>query len=89
VRTSSRILPLLVSIAREIQERRAALVDLEFDSFCLGRQDARARDLDAEIATHRRELRRVFAEVGRLGWSVVEGEPPRFRFRGRDRPLTG
>jgi hypothetical protein len=88
-RSSSRVLPLLISIAREIQERRSALVDLEFDSFCLGQHDAHAREVAAEIATHRRELRRVFEEVERLGWSVTDGEPPRFRFRGRRKARSG
>ena len=87
----AKLLPLLASISREITERRAALLDLEFALFFYQDDDPlRARTLLAEIATHRRELRHVREEVRRLGATLVDLDPPVFRFakRLRSSPAT-
>ena len=67
-------------------ERRAALLDLEFSLFFHKDDDPlRTRLLLAEIATHRRELRHVREEVHRLGATLVDVEPPVFRFPKKKR----
>jgi len=78
--------PLLASIGREIRERSDALALLLVQRQH-ARRDARARGLlDAECATHRRELRRTGKELERLGCELVGSRPHAFRVEaGPDR----
>src|SRR5262245_53038699 len=79
---AKRLAPLLTSIAGEMEERRAALVQLEsaLSELDVDRSsNERARELVAEIAGHRRELRHVLEEVHGLGCSVLGTDPPTFR----------
>ncbi len=74
------LLPLLGSIGREIEERAAALAELEskLESETEGRHN-----MAAEAAAHRRGLRLARAELERLGCSVLGTTPLTFRIPGR------
>jgi hypothetical protein len=73
------ISPLLVSIGREIRERSDALAVLLVERQ-RERRDPRARALlDAECASHRRELRHTYKELERLGCQLVCSRPHAFR----------
>ena len=76
-----RILPLLESIAREIQERSEALGAIERG---LRRRppEQERHQLVAAAATHKRELRHVEKELDRLGCSLASRSPLTFRIRG-------
>jgi len=69
--------PLLAAIGREIQERSDTLALL------LVRREKAADPertlLDTECSTHRRELRRTYAELARLGCRLVASQPMVFR----------
>jgi chromosome segregation ATPase len=73
------LIPLLRSITRELEERRAEIERLEAHR---DRTEADVpvdqdllRSLAAEIAVHRRELRAAESELERLGCSVVGTTP--------------
>jgi hypothetical protein len=71
--------PLLASIGREIRQRSDALSVLLVERQ-RARCDQRVRTLlDAECATHRRELRRTYKELERLGCELVGSRPHAFR----------
>jgi hypothetical protein len=74
-----RFLPLLRSIAAEIQDRSAALARIEKALFEITgsprHREERERQLVAEGSAHRRELRLARREVERLGCTVVGTEP--------------
>ena len=84
---ANRLLPLLRSIGREIEERTVALEALERR---IGRHPEFPREnpergaLVAEAATHRRELRRARSELQRFGCSVLGLAPLTIRIPGRD-----
>jgi len=82
-----KLLPLLASIGREIQERTQSLADLEAAieraSERPGLDPHRMHALVAEAAAHRMGIRLARAELERLGCSVVGTEPLTFRIPGR------
>jgi len=73
------MLPLLAAISRELEERGAALVEIDARLQALRAQpnkDGRLlRALVAEAANHRRAIRLGHAELERLGCSVVGTNP--------------
>jgi hypothetical protein len=78
--------PLLESIAREIAERRARLSRLEERVEALRASpfySAGLRELEAEVASHRRELRHCHDELERLGCSLVGTTPLTIRIPTR------
>ena len=79
------LLPLLASIAREIEERTACLESIEsaLASSPFAEPGDGPPNLVAEAATHRRELRMARQELERLGCSVVGTTPLTFRIPGR------
>ena len=71
--------PLLASIGREIAERSDALARLLVRREREALAPAARAVLDAECATHRRELRLAHVELSRLGCQVVGSHPLVFR----------
>ena len=82
-----RKIPLLRAIAREVQERTRAIVDLELR---VERIDDKTDSLEellsmqSELTTHRDELTRVESELTQLGWSLEEFDPLRLLMPGGD-----
>lgn len=78
---AERMTPLLRSITRELVDRRRAVDSLEHELGTRERsQDERKDEVllqEAELATHRRELRQLEKEVGRLGLELDEDHPLR------------
>lgn len=89
---TTQILPLLRSIAREIRDRTEAVRALEKRRAAFeGTPTIHAEDLrlvDAALAAHRRELRRVEKELARLGCSVDEDDPLRILVPREGRAYT-
>jgi len=86
---ATRLLPLLNSITREIEERSAALAELEARMSPSAPSDGlpfltedELRNLVAEAALHRRELRHAKEELLALGCSIVGTEPITIRIPG-------
>jgi hypothetical protein len=83
---ATRLLPLLNSITREIEERSAALAELEARMSPSEGMPFLAEDelhnLVAEAAMHRRELRHAKEELLALGCSIVGTEPITIRIPG-------
>ena len=82
---ANRLLPLLRSIGKEIEERTESLERLEA-SIALqpaGSQTTEARALVAEAASQRRELRHAREELQRFGCSVLGTAPLTIRIPGR------
>jgi hypothetical protein len=85
---ATRLVPLLRSITREIRERTHAVEHLEArlmshrNSGWPGEPQVRA-----ELACHRRELRRAREELARLGCALDESHPLRVLIPGRDGKL--
>ena len=79
-----RVMPLLRSIGRELQERNRAIESLEarLDFIQGSPRAARAHTneltaLGAELSSQRRELRHISKEVRRLGFELEDGRPMR------------
>jgi len=72
--TTAQLVPLLRSIAGEIQDRNQRVADLEARSAQLTGEPDGARDelalVQSELALHARELRRAEKELSRLGWRL-------------------
>ena len=86
IRGANRLLPLLRSIGREIEERTEALQELEREIVSLPSNESptqRTRALVAEAATQRREIRRAREELQRFGCSVLGTAPLTIRIPGR------
>ena len=86
IRGANRLLPLLSSIAQEIEERTEALERLEQELENLERQNRRSHEervLIAEAASQRRELRHAREELQRFGCSVLGTAPLTIRIPGR------
>ena len=69
---AERMTPLLRSITRELRERRSAIARLRHEARQAkrsAREDEHAR-CEAELSTHRRELRQVEKELTRLGLEI-------------------
>lgn len=85
LQNARRILPLLRSYAREIRERTSEIDILRVQ---LGHpSDPRVltmRALEASLATHRREIRRLKQELARLGWRVGSMSPLQLVHGGED-----
>jgi hypothetical protein len=78
--------PLLASIGRELDERGKRMAELEArleELHASPFYDARGIELEAEAATHRRELRHCHEELVRLGCSVVGTTPLTIRIPTR------
>ena len=72
------LIPLLRSIQREVRERREEILRLESSSRVLKRRakkHPRLASIEAELMTHRRELRMTERELQRLG-CALDGERP-------------
>ena len=72
------LIPLLRSIQQEVRERREEILRLESSSRVFKRragQHPRLASIEAELMTHRRELRMAERELQRLGCSM-DGERP-------------
>jgi hypothetical protein len=93
---AERLLPLLRSIGGEIRERGRAIDGLEERLSTLSDERYRYRGeiarIEAELACHRRELRRVERELGELGCNLdadhplrilIPGHGERFAWEGR------
>src|SRR5688572_33309653 len=86
-----RLVPLLRSITKEIQERAQSIDRLEHERKrqspkSEARQHARRmREIDAELAMNRRQLRVATREIERLGCGLEVQHPPRVLIPGRDR----
>jgi len=65
-----RLLPLLRVIALEIEERVRRLVELDRQARQFRARTPRKRLLDAQAATHKRELRNIRRELRGLGCSI-------------------
>ncbi len=83
-----RLVPILRSIMQEIAERTAAVEELETRLAALsapqfsrtGAQERRS--IQAELATHRRELRLANQELPRIGCARDDDHPARILIRG-------
>ncbi len=86
IRGANRLLPLLRSIGKEIEERTEALARLEGRIERLhpeNRVTPEARAIIAEAASQRRELRYAREELQRFGCSVLGTAPLTIRIPGR------
>ena len=86
IRGANRLLPLLRSIGKEIEERTEALERLEQEIEGLqpqSRVTQESRALIAEAASQRRELRHAREELQRFGCSVLGTAPLTIRIPGR------
>ena len=92
---AGQLVPLLRSITREILERTKAIEALEatFDAVQMPMRSRRgaARDFrtQAEVANHRRELRRAKQELSRLGCALDSDHPLRILIPGEDGEMQG
>lgn len=81
------LLPLLHSIAAEIEERTTALARLEHMEEGLSRSahlhEDELANLRAEVAIHKRELRYTGKELRELGCSLDEAAPLTIRIPGQ------
>ena len=83
---ATRLVPLLGSITREIQERTVRLdrIERKIHNITSARgESADVSNLVAEAATHRRELRLAKDELLELGCSIVGTRPLTIRIPGR------
>jgi len=86
VRGANRLLPLLNSIGREIQERTEALDQLDYRIGRLpssNRTGALLAQASAEAATQRRAIRQAREELQQFGCSVLGTDPLTIRIPGR------
>jgi hypothetical protein len=77
---AERMTPLLRSITQELVDRRRAVEALEQELAAQRSLDERSDAVllrEAELATHRRELRQLEKEVERLGLELDEDHPLR------------
>ena len=81
------LIPLLRSIQREVRERREEILRLESTSRVFKRRAAdhpRLVSIQAELMTHRRELRLAGRELERLGCALDGERPFRVLIPGND-----
>jgi hypothetical protein len=91
--TAEQMLPLLRSISAEMQARTRAIERLEQQLATLAGAPVGDRDAlrlaHSELATHRRELRAIEKELGRLGFSIDADNPWRIVGPGSTNDLGG
>ena len=89
---AERFLPLLRSIGREIRERGRAIDSLEERLTVLSedreQQHVAIAQVESELSTQRREMRRVERELTDLGWRRDADHPLRIRIPGRSGSFT-
>ena len=89
LKTALRMVPLLRSISREMNERVHAIAEAEClleacgSAGCVGECDAAT--LELQLSVHRRELNRVERELANIGWVRDEDHPLRLLMRGSGR----
>ena len=76
--TNQNASPLLRAIAGEIVERTLEVRHLEARLATLARGNQGTDNLIAQLAVHRRELRKANEELKRLGWVQDADEPLQF-----------
>ena len=88
---AEKLLPLLVSIGREVKNRIRAIDELEQklarSSTSPGRAPEAAQAV-AELAIHKRELRTALKELERLGCELDEDHPLRILIPGLEGPMA-
>jgi DNA-binding transcriptional regulator/RsmH inhibitor MraZ len=89
---ADRMLPLLRSIGREIRERTKAVANLEehLDALSIN-PNVHAQEVaqtEAQLSTHRRELRRCEREIHELGCNVDADDPLRILIPSTDGALA-
>ena len=90
-RNADRLIPLLRSVQREVREREDQVRGLRVRMSNLPRTAAskdELRDLQAELAIHKREIRLSRKELGRLGCAIDEERPERVLIPGADGDLA-
>ena len=90
-RNADRLIPLLRSVQREVREREDQVRGLRVRMSNLPRTAAakdELRDLQAELAVHKREIRLARKELGRLGCAIDEERPERVLIPGADGDLA-
>jgi hypothetical protein len=87
-----KLVPLLVSIGREVKNRIRAIDELEQKLARYGSanpaRDAAANEIQAQLSTHKRELRLALKELERLGCDLDEDHPLRILIPGLNGPLA-
>lgn len=89
---AEQILPLLVSIGREIKNRMRAIDDIEeklgkFNPSSTAHDEEKSA-LVAESAVHKRELRTALKELERLGCKLDADHPLRILIPGLNGPMA-
>jgi hypothetical protein len=89
---AEKLLPLLVSIGREVKNRIRAIDELEQKLSKYGPsnppRDPEATQAVAELAMHKRELRTALKELERLGCELDADHPLRILIPGLDGPMA-
>ena len=89
---AEKLLPLLVSIGREVKNRIRAIDALEQELSKYGpskpARDAKATELIAQLAIHKRELRTSLKELERLGCELDADHPLRILIPGLNGALA-
>ena len=89
---AEKILPLLVSIGREIKQRMRAIEELEDKIASLGTTSAKRGELGAklhaQLTVHKRELRTTLQELERLGCTLDADHPLRILIPGLNGPMA-
>jgi hypothetical protein len=89
---AEKLLPLLVSIGREVKNRMRAITELEqklaASRASKGSRDPAARETIAQLAMHKRELRTSLEELERLGCDLDADHPLRILIPGLNGPMA-
>jgi hypothetical protein len=89
---AEKLLPLLVSIGREVKNRLRAIDELEQKLEKLGPAkragNPRGAEVVAQLATHKRELRSALKELERLGCDLDADHPLRILIPGLNGPMA-
>ena len=89
---AEKLLPLLVSIGREVKNRIRAIDELEQKLASYGptnpARDQAATEAIAQLAVHKRELRLALKELERLGCDLDADHPLRILIPGLNGPMA-
>ena len=89
---AEKLLPLLVSIGREVKNRLRAIDAIEQELAKYGpakpARDAKATELIAQLATHKHELRTALKELEHLGCQLDADHPLRILIPGLNGTLA-